>query len=94
MIRSYATWISRTRCTRRAAGNVPKVNLLLKYGADVNATSYNGETSFSYACANNHLKVAKALHAHGADINKVVGKGECAGTPLDWAMKCASGEFV
>lgn len=73
-----------------AAGNLPVVNLLLKYGADVNATAYSDETAFSYACTENHLEVAQALHAHGADINKPIGQS----SPLDWAERFASAEFI
>ena len=58
------------------------VRRLIDAGEDVNAANEDGETAFSYACANNALWVAKLLHALGANINTVDSGG---GSPLDWA---------
>lgn len=70
--------------------DVGRVVALLAAGADINACNEQGETAFSYACANDSLAVAKVLYENGADIN-TVDKG--GGSPLDWAVCHASPEF-
>ena len=72
------------------ANDAAAVAKLLDAGQDVNARNEDGETAFSYACANNALEVAKLLHARGADVN-TIDKGN--GSPLDWAACHASPEF-
>ena len=72
------------------ADDVSAIAKLLDAGQDVNARNENGETAFSYACANNALGAAKLLHARGADVN-TVDKGN--GSPLDWAVCWSSPEF-
>jgi ankyrin repeat protein len=70
--------------------DVKLVTKLLNAKQNVNARNERGETAFSYACANNAFKVAKLLHARGADINTVdVGNG----SPLDWAVDWSSKGF-
>lgn len=71
-------------------GKVDVASLLIDLGADVNYRTLEGETPFSFACANDRLDVAKLLYANGADINSVVAGGV---TPLDWAVCWASPEF-
>ncbi len=72
------------------ANDVAAIAKLLDAGKDVNSRNENGETAFSYACANNALDAAKLLHARGADIN-TIDKGN--GSPLDWAACWSSPEF-
>ena len=72
------------------ANDVKAVARLLDARQSVNARNENGETAFSYACANNAFEVAKLLHARGADIN-TVDKGN--GSPLDWAVCWSSRKF-
>jgi ankyrin repeat protein len=72
------------------ANDVKAILKLLDARQNVNARNENGETAFSYACANNALEAAKLLHAHGADVN-TVDKG--SGSPLDWATCHSSPEF-
>jgi ankyrin repeat protein len=70
--------------------DVEGVRRRLDAGEDVNARNDDGETAFSYACANNALDVAKLLHACGANVNAVDRGG---GSPLDWAVCWSSPEF-
>ena len=72
------------------ANDVKAVAKLLDARQNVNARNENGETAFSYACANNAFEVAKLLHSRGADIN-TVDKGN--GSPLDWAVCWSSKKF-
>ena len=50
-----------------AEGNLERVTDLVAYGANVNATSYNGSTSLMYAARNNRLSIVKFLIENGAD---------------------------
>jgi ankyrin repeat protein len=50
-----------------AEGNLERVKDLVAYGANVNATSYNGSTSLMYAARNNHLSIVEFLIENGAD---------------------------
>jgi len=52
------------------AGNLKKVESLLKAGVDPNATSQNSYTALSYAAAGGHLEMIKLLLENGADVNK------------------------
>lgn len=52
------------------AGNLEKVESLLKAGVDPNATSQNSYTALSYAAAGGHLEMIKLLLKNGADVNK------------------------
>jgi ankyrin repeat protein len=72
------------------ADDASAVARLLDAGHDVNARNANGESAFSYACANNSLAVAMLLHARGADVNTI---DHGNGSPLDWAVCWSSPEF-
>src|SRR5688572_3814458 len=72
------------------ANDVKAIAALLDAGQNVNARNEDGETTFSYACANNSLEAARLLHERGADVN-TVDKGN--GSPLDWAVWWSSPEF-
>jgi hypothetical protein len=72
------------------ANDVKAVAKLLAARQNVNARNENGETAFSYACANNAFEVAQLLHLRGADIN-TIDKGN--GSPLDWADCWSSRKF-
>ena len=52
------------------AGNLKKVESLLKAGVDPNATSQNSYTALSSAAAGGHLEMTKLLLENGADVNK------------------------
>jgi metal-dependent HD superfamily phosphatase/phosphodiesterase len=94
---SAASWVvlsamslSDEMTTAASSNDVDTVRRLLDAGEGINATNDRGETAFSYACANNALKVAELLHARGANINTVDAGG---GSPLDWAVCWSSLEF-
>ena len=67
-------------------GNKEAVEILLKYGADVES-SKDGFSPFWIACLNGHLAIAKLLKEYGADINHADVNEEL--TPLHAA--CLSG---
>ena len=71
-------------------GNLPTMETLLEFNADVHWKNENGETAFSFACAYDQFDAARLLHKHGANINSVDSSG---GTPLDWAVCHARPEF-
>ena len=50
-----------------AEGDLQRSKDLVAYGANVNATSYNGSTALMYAARNNHLSIVKLLIENGAD---------------------------
>lgn len=52
------------------SGKLPVVEILLKYGADINAVSDSGSTPVRSACFMTHYEIVKYLVEHGADINK------------------------
>ena len=56
---------------------------MLDEGYGINTSNKEGETAFSYCCANNKLRAAKFLARRGAEINTTDSGG---GTPLDWAV--------
>jgi ankyrin repeat protein len=70
-------------------GDCAVVRLLLEKGAKVNHQTYDGESAFSFACANNCIRCAKLLHSFGADVNLNVGRPPSS-TPLDWAVRYGS----
>ena len=71
-------------------GDLDRIKTLLDEGIGINEHNERGESSFSFACANNALAAAKLLHSLGADINAVDAGG---GSPLDWAVCQSSPEF-
>ena len=52
------------------AGKLKVVEVLVKYGADVNAVSDTGSTPVRSACLMTHLDIVKLLVENGADIQK------------------------
>ena len=52
------------------AGKVKGVEVLVKYGADVNSVSDTGSTPVRSACFMTHLDVVRLLVANNADIQK------------------------
>ena len=52
------------------AGKVKVVEVLVKYGADVNAISDSGSTPVRSACFMTHLDIVKLLVMHNADIQR------------------------
>lgn len=72
------------------ARNLEAISVLYRYFPDVNFQNYDGETAFSYACAEDQFEIAKLLHSLGANINLADRQGA---TPLDWAVCHASPEF-
>ena len=71
-------------------GLIDLVRTLLDFGAEIAATNDDGETPFSWACANNRMEVAQLLAESGANIN-TVDKG--GGTPFDWVLSRGSEDF-
>jgi ankyrin repeat protein len=74
-----------------AEGNMQRVQDLLNYGVEINATSLSRSTALMYAVRNNHLNVAKALIDAGADINA---KSDKKSTALSIASKFGHSEIA
>src|SRR5262245_50745532 len=72
------------------AENVSAMEQMIASGFDPNCANEDGETAFSYACANNKLLSAEFLFKQGVNINSIDKGG---GTPLDWAVCWSSPEF-
>jgi len=66
------------------AGHLAVVNLLLKRGANVNATCEFDLTPLHLAAREGHTEVVKALLSHRARVNARDGDGQ---TPLDLALQ-------
>jgi ankyrin repeat protein len=66
------------------------MGLMLDAGFDVNASNHAHETVLIHCCANNRLRAARFLAAHGANVNIADAGG---GTPLDYAVRYASRDF-
>lgn len=64
--------------------NLDIVRLLIKYGANINAKTYNRETPLHIAVYEGHWDVAKLLIDHGADVNARNNNGS---TPLHIAAE-------
>ena len=60
-------------------GNLEKVELLLKHGANINARDQDGRTPLALAIISKHTAVVKLLIDHGADVNTINVRGN---TPL------------
>ena len=71
--------------------NTEIVELLIKYGADVNHKSDSGDTTFHLLCQYNRLEAAKILLKHGADTSV---KGRYGQTPYEIAQKMGHHEIV
>jgi ankyrin repeat protein len=54
------------------------VNVLLRFGADVNAQSHDGCTPLILAAFNGDDEIAEELLARGADVNKTLVPGKTA----------------
>ncbi|KAJ8960036.1 hypothetical protein NQ318_009473 [Aromia moschata] len=52
------------------SGKLRVVEILLKYGADINAVSDTGSTPVRSACFMTHFEIVMYLVEHGADINR------------------------
>ncbi len=72
-------------------GNIKKVWILLRKGANVNARDYRKKTPLMYASSNGHLPVVKLLVRKGAKINAVNFRGRTAlfGTTISNRYKIA-----
>ena len=73
-----STWDRRETPLHRAVGHEDTVQMLLAYGADVNAKTDEGVTPLLYAALNGHLKVVDLLIKHGADVNARGTRGNSA----------------
>lgn len=63
-------------CRGDKGESVEKVNLLLEYGASVNAIGPKGRTALHYAATAGYLHVLSLLLEHGADPNIMDERGE------------------
>jgi ankyrin repeat protein len=79
---------------QRAAygGNRWVVEMLLEYGADVNASGRDSTPLGDAACAGN-IEVVELLLNHGADVNRRIDRSRLpwGGLPLALALRCAGG---
>jgi ankyrin repeat protein len=64
---------------------------LIEAGADVNATSFQGETPLHLTVYWEHREIAGVLLANGAKLNAKARDGR---TPLDWAVHLGASEMV
>ena len=71
--------------------NTEIVELLIKYGADVNHKSDSGNTVLHYLCKYNRFESAKILLKHGADLSI---KGQYNETPYEIAQKMGHHKMV
>ena len=71
-------------------GNKKIVELLLEYGADINAVDNNGYTPLRLAAASGYKKICQLLIEKGADINSV---DEYGCTPLHLAAEIGKTEI-
>eukprot|EP00040_Diaphanoeca_grandis_P011059 m.56601 g.56601 ORF g.56601 m.56601 type:complete len:368 (-) comp22268_c0_seq1:369-1472(-) len=72
--------------------NLEMVRALLSTGADVNLACRSGNSALSYAAKYGDLKTCKLLHAHGADVDALVGASKQ--TPLDIAASLGHWDVV
>lgn len=74
-----------------AGGATPLVELLLKRGAQVNATQHGGWTALHAAAQAGNRAMVETLVAHGASVNQ---RAENNQTPLDLALLKGHQELV
>lgn len=71
-------------------GDIPKAELLIKYGAEMNLLDEEYQsTPLGMAARWGHIEMVKYLLDQGADLNK---SGAFWATPLEWAKKKGFGE--
>lgn len=94
-IMSFTVGMEGTPLHAAASGNQDHmIPILVAAGMDVNACgAYDESTALHSAAWNNHVKVAKALIEHGADIEQRSGKIH-QNTPLGWAIVAGSSDMV
>ena len=63
----YVRWSPLHAVSR--GGHVDVAQVLLDYGADINAQDLHDQTPLSWASSEGHLKVAQLLLEHGANVN-------------------------
>src|SRR5262249_3984053 len=84
-------------CAAATAWDVPRIRLLLEFGADVNATDAGGHNPL-YRVANGRGDEATGREAirllinHGSDVNQVTGVGGM--TPLHMAARRGTAEVA
>lgn len=72
-------------------GDKEIVDLLLRYGADVNAKNDDGEVALHYAALDGYTDIVQTLLDHNADVNV---KSEVGATPLSLAEKAGKSNVV
>lgn len=79
-------WTALMHATRKDRGYPAIIELLIKSGAEVDATHQRGGTALSIACYNGHVRAVELLLDAGADVNV---KDQAGWTPLICA--CVNG---
>ena len=75
-----------------ASNHIELVKLLLQeWGADVNATNYDGETALYWASINGNTVIVAMLLENGANVNAQDHVGE---TALSWANGMVNTEIM
>jgi len=72
-------------------GDKAMVELLLRYGANVDARNDDGEAALHYAALEGYTDIAQTLLDHHADVNI---KSEIGATPLSLAEKAGKSDVV
>ena len=67
------------------------IDLLVRYGADINACNSSGKNSLMLACFAGHLGVVKQLRSYGATWEKRDRGGSMA---LHWAVDGGNTELI